>query len=489
METADHQERAECAPLRLRIWAAIALALLALAVATRISTYGHPDLHVDETFYFAAAIEMLHGAVPYVDVWDRKPPGHFMLYAGIAAISDWYGSYQIAATFFAAATSLAIFAIGRRLAGQWPGLTGAALYLLVICQFQGHGGQSAVFYNLLIASAAALLVTAIDRFDFRLGHTRIAFAMILAGAAITIKTTAVFEAGFLGMFAAGMQLRRHGANVVSFARIAGWAALGLLPTAVFALWYALHGYWDEYWTAMVLSNLRKPVEENGAAMRLAILAAMLLPLIAASAIALTRMPPRYRVICAGWLVAATVGFFSVPAYYLHYALPLLVPLCAIAPACLAMPRTGAFLLGIAAVMPLLFYPFTDFSDTRHARAAMDRLVGAVEQSKGDGPLLVFDGPPLLYPLTGSRFPTPLAFPNHLHQASERNVSHIDTREEVERILALRPGVIVDRNSWATNTETAGVVRTYAMKHCRKVASEPLMKGWKVEVTVYGFCRD
>lgn len=485
----NHGASAPPAPLAWREWLAIASILLAVAVATRIATFGHPDLHVDETFYFAAGIETLRGAVPFVDVWDRKPPGHFLLYAAIAGISDWYVAYQLAATVFAAATALAIFTIARRLTSTGPALAGAALYLVVICQFHGHGGQSPVFYNLFIASAAALIVASLPRFDSRRGRTYVAFAMLAAGTAITIKTTAVFEAAFFGLFVAAFQLGRGGPHVTSVKRIAVWAALGLLPSAAFALWYALNGYWDEYWTAMVLSNLRKPVEDNGALQRLSILGFMVLPLAAASAVGIARLANPQRSFCFGWLVAALIGFFSVPAYYLHYALPLLVPLCAMAPASLAMPRTGAFLLGVAAVMPLLFYPFFDFDEARDARVAMARLVGAVQESKGDGPLLVFDGPPLLYPLTGSRFPTPLAFPNHLHQASECDVSHIDTLREVKRVLAQRPGVIVDRTTRVTNSETSRLVRSYARENCRVVASESMLEGWNIEVVVYGHCRD
>lgn len=467
---------------------AIGFLLLVCALVTRIATFGHPDLHIDETFYFAAGVEMVHGAIPYVDVWDRKPPGHFLLFGALAAISDWYVTYQIAATIFAAATALTIYGMARRLTSRGPALLGAGTYLTAICLFHGHGGQSPVFYNLFVAAAAALILASIPRFESRAAQRAVALAMLLAGIAITIKTTAVFEAMFLGLYAAGIQVRTDGIGRTSALRILGWIALGLLPSALFAAWYALSGYWDEYWTAMVLSNLRKPVEDNGGMQRLLILALMLLPLAAAGMVALIRISGSYRLFFAGWLLAALIGFFSVPAFYLHYALPLLVPLCAFAPASLAWPRTGAVLLGIAAVMPVLFHPFFGFAETREARTAMSRLTTAIEQSKGDGPLLIYDGPPLLYTLTGSRFPTPLAFPNHLHQASERDVSHIATLNEVERLLAQRPGAIVDRTTTVTNTATSKLVRAYAKRNCRKVASEPLLEGWDIEVVVYGHCR-
>lgn len=471
-----------------REWTLAAAALIALAFLTRVATFGHPDLHVDETFYFASGVEVAKGAIPFVDVWDRKPPGHFLLFAAIALLSDNYIAYQIAAMLFAGATAVAVYALARNLVSHGQALAGGAIYLLSLCLFNGQGGQSPVFYNLFMAIAAAMLLAVLPRLDGRRGGILVACAMLLAGVAITIKTTAVFEALFFGLFAAAFQIRAAGLGRATVIRVAGWAALGAAPTAAFALWYALHGYWDEYWTAMVLSNLRKPVEDNGGWQRLWVLGLMALPLLAACSVALLKVRGPTRLFFGGWILAALVGFFSVPAFYLHYTLPVLVPLCALAPAALARPCTGAFLLGSAAVMPVLFYSFFDFAGTREAKAAMARLVDAVERGRDGGPLLVYDGPPLLYTQTDTRFPTPLAFPNHLHQASERNVSHIATLPEVERLLALRPSVIVDRTTAVTNRQTAALVRAYEREHCTLLASEPMMKGWNIEVLVYGHCR-
>ena len=54
--------------------------MLFAAVCVRALTFGNPIVHVDEEFYFVTAQRMLEGAIPYVDVWDRKPIGLFLLY-------------------------------------------------------------------------------------------------------------------------------------------------------------------------------------------------------------------------------------------------------------------------------------------------------------------------------------------------------------------------------------------------------------------------
>ncbi len=460
---------------------------LLLAFLSRAATFGHPDLYVDETFYFAAGVEMLHGAIPFVDIWDRKPPGHFLLFAGIAAISDQFVTYQIVAAFFAGATAFVIYRAARHLCRALAAGFGGAVYLVSIYAFNGYGGQSAVFYNLFVAVAALLLLTSQPRIEERGSALRFGMAMLCAGLAVAIKTSAVFEAAFFGLFAAAAQIRARMALPVTIRRIMIWALLALLPSMAFALWYLLQGYWDEYWTAMILSNLRKPVEEVGAGLRLEVIAGMLAPLLASAIVGCFFLPSVARPLVIGWIVAALIGFFTLPSFYLHYALPLIAPLCVLAPAVTHLRIRGWILLASTAIPPLLFYAYVDNPQTERVGAGMERLVDAVNRGKrGGGDLLVFDGPPLLYTMTRSPFPTSLAFPNHLYQAEERDVSHIPTLPEVKRILAARPGVLVNRSFPHTNRQTDRLVREYIERNCRPLAS--MRDRWGHTVTVHGLCR-
>lgn len=64
------------------------LVLLLITVVLRLDTFGDPNLHGDEVFYHTVGVAMHHGALPYVDVWDRKPFGLFALSWLIAGISS-----------------------------------------------------------------------------------------------------------------------------------------------------------------------------------------------------------------------------------------------------------------------------------------------------------------------------------------------------------------------------------------------------------------
>ncbi len=58
--------------------------ILAWSAAVRLPFYGTAD--GDEFFYSVVAREWLHGGLPYVDAFDIKPPGIFLIYAIAQAI-------------------------------------------------------------------------------------------------------------------------------------------------------------------------------------------------------------------------------------------------------------------------------------------------------------------------------------------------------------------------------------------------------------------
>ena len=57
------------------------ICLLVFSIITRFLALGNPIIGVDEGFYLFTGGQLLHGAIPFVDIWDRKPLGLFILYA------------------------------------------------------------------------------------------------------------------------------------------------------------------------------------------------------------------------------------------------------------------------------------------------------------------------------------------------------------------------------------------------------------------------
>ena len=271
-----------------------------------------------------------------------------------------------------------------------------------------------------------------------------------------------------------------------------WALLGALPTLGIAGAYFMAGHWAEYWQAMTGANLSaERWEAYSAQIRLRLMLASLAPLIGIAAFGWLDLKPDARRFVGWWIAAAVIGIAAFPYFHRHYALPLLVPLCVASGAFLSRNWIGP--LAAAALCGLAFResPPIDFAHTARSKAAMARLADAVRQHSGGRGLLVYEGPPFLYTMTDQPFPSPLAFPAHLYHQIERNVSHLGTLAEVQRVLTTRPGAVVMTKvprDGPLNAETYAAVSTYVRANCQLIlqieAPERLRSD---QVEVWGDC--
>jgi hypothetical protein len=120
-------------------------AYLAVGLLIRGATLGFPVIHIDEQFYLLVGDRMLHGAVPFVDIWDRKPIGLFILYAAIRLLGgDGILQYQLVALACVAGTSLVIYRMAREIASPMGAFWAGVAYQLYLSAFFCFGGQAPV---------------------------------------------------------------------------------------------------------------------------------------------------------------------------------------------------------------------------------------------------------------------------------------------------------------------------------------------------------
>ncbi len=466
--------------------------LLLLALILRCDTFGDPSLHGDEAFYWTVGVAMHDGAIPYVDVWDRKPFGLFAVYYLIAAISSAPIAYQIAATLAAAGTAWAICAMALRRTGLQGGLLAGSAYLLWLGPLQGFGGQAPVFYNLFIAMAALIVLRALPALQEGRAPRSVPLAMLLAGIGITIKTTALFEAMFLGLYATAV-LARSPAGLPRTARAAlTWAAIGAAPSLAIAAGYWAGEHWAEYWHAMVTSNLAKPSDLLTAWLRLRIMFVFIAPLLVFAGFGLLETDKETRSFLLPWLLAGFVSLLAVANFYIHYAMPLTVPLALAASAFLARGALGRIAIAILAILSFVVAPPFKFDHTRQSRKAMEELVKTVQAHDAGRGLLTFEGPSQLYAYTGKPFMTPLVFPTHLSAQIEKDVSHLSTAAEMRKALAGKPGVVVKAqpiHNAPVNAETQTMVEAYVRAHCRLIGMHKILERTQdIDLAVWGDCR-
>jgi len=463
------------------LWLAI---LVAVAVATRAVQYGNPVVHVDDQFYLLVGDRMLHGALPYVDIWDRKPVGLFLLYAAIRALGgEGFVQYQLVATAFAVATAFVLGRIALRIAAPAGALLSGVIYLIYLCAFGGEAGQAPVFYNLFVALAALVTLDAVERIAAgRGGMARGCGAMLLMGIALQIKYSAVFEGAYFGVTLMWATHRATGRWATTLARATVWAGIALAPTVAAWLAYVAIGHGD----AFVYANFQSIFERGNApiADTLGRLAGMVLkvsPLAAVAVLGVRRADRGHdhaRGFVAGWAASAVGGILIFGSYFDHYALPMLVPLAVAAAPLLGRREVGLPMIGIGRrrrVMPIaavLIVFAVALGTVTIAKARRVRGTGAEQRAMAAyiAPrlsgrcLFVYDGETVLYTLTHSCLPTRWPFPDHLNNAREDDAIGIDPLTEVKRIMATRPPLVVssltadDKMNWRTWNYMQGELR-------------------------------
>lgn len=446
-------------PTRLRIgsqaFSGIGLSFLqfaAIALAFRLIMFGNPLVHVDEEFYLLVADRWNQGAMPFVDIWDRKPVGLFLLYRLFLLVP---GNPVIVSQIFGvastAATALVVQRLAREIARPPSAWLAGVVYIFAMPAFSCAFGQAPVFYNLLMALAALVLVDVWKRPDAAHLLGRGLGAMVLVGLAMQIKYSVVFEGVAFGL----MLLARGWTDVWSWRRLAlagvVWATAALTPTLVAWGWFAGIGHGQDFLQANFLSILLRMPDGDASWFRLGTHLFALTPfwlavLVAPHKLAMPRARhPVVPLVLRGWALAAVLGYLVFGTWYDHYVAPMLAPLAVLSAPVLAraIPAErwfgrlllAASAIGGLAVMGLQF--------KNHGSAAQfDELTQVIRREMHGGCFYQFDGEPALYRSVGACIPTRYAFSIHLNTWTEAPAIGVDAGREVARIMTTRPDVVM-----------------------------------------------
>ena len=425
-------------------WAVFAV-LLAVTLATRAQTFGNPLLGFDEQFYLLVGDRMVNGgAIPFVDIFDRKPIGLFLIYAAIREMGgEGTIQYQLVAAGCALATALGIERLARRVTGEWGALAAGVAYLVWLTLLSGEGGQAPVFYNLPMVMAAAATLWLVEREGGPSWPAGVC-PMLLVGLAMQVKYTALFEGVFFGIallwaaWVAGQRgVRLAGAGTA-------WITAALLPTLVAWGAYAAMGHGAAFVFANFVSQWGRPTDPLAtSALGLARIAGILAPLLIAAWFA-PRGADRADRFFRWWLAAAIAGLLIMHSFPSpHYGLPLIAPAVLAAAPLLGMRRARwvtTLLIAVALAASQLI-----IASQRRARGGPSdaaRLVAAA--TPGTRCLFIYDGPPALYRLTHSCLLSRIVFPGHLDTANEASADGlgVDPVAETKRIMARRPGAVM-----------------------------------------------
>ena len=469
---------------------AMVLTILLLAVVAfllRGRYFGNPDVHVDEQFYLLVGDRLLHdGAIPYVDIWDRKPVGLFLLYAAMRLLGGGgIVEYQLVATLFATATAALIALWPARIIGRLPGLLAGLFYLVFIHKFSGFGGEAEVFLNFFTTASAFVIAYRLSSRAIGDGTGLLGcgiLSMALAGLALQIKPTSVFPGVFLGLtllwlgYRAGWRWSRLAAAAVL------WIFIALLPTLLVVGWYVQAGYFNDFLFANIWSIGLRQSENLVVFLERFRSQALSVGLPIAGGLLLLKFIPAIErsqgrtdlAFLLGWLAAGAVAFLSVGTFYANYAL-VITPMICVLLAVVARPKAFGW-LAIGGMVVLGGYILAADQQRVAAQQAaapsIYRMADSIRAHLHGRCLYVHRGLPIFYYLTDACISTRFAFPDHMSLKSEAPALGIDPVVEAERIIRSKPGVIVfsETDSPLANPETDAVVRQAIAHDYRLIAS-------------------
>lgn len=453
---------------------------LFVTLAIRAAIIGQPILNTDEQFYLLVGDRMLAGALPYVDIWDRKPPVLFAIYAAIRALGG-NGVWQMHAVSIActAATALIIQRIALRIAPPTGAMLSGIAYCLWTALCGGALGQAGVFFNLFMVCAAWLLLPLLNT---RPTAGSLALrgwsAMLLAGLAIQTKQTVVFEAAFFGFTLAIVAWRNARPPAASAIIVAGAFFAAMPSLAIVAFWWS-KGALDALLFATVTSaGLREGMGAADYVWHLATSLLMAAPLLAfaVAGIRTGRIRPwredAVRLFLAAWLAVAFVALLAYDrTFYDHYLLGPLVPACICAAPAFGQVRRYRGQIGATALALLIAIGALQW-DERRQTGGWTTLAAlyAATQGQRNCPFSL-GGPAVAYVVNRWCLPTRFGFTGHLTYAAEAPAIGADPIAEVRRILDMRPDRIVIKSGVIPkgNAATRALVDARLARDYRRIA--------------------
>lgn len=467
-------------------WWAHAALLLLIAIASRAPLFGNPVIQVDEQFYLFAGDHLLHGAWPFVSIWDRKPVGLFLLYAGLQSLGGTgIIAYQVAAALSVAATAFAVDRLARRIAAPSGALIAAVLYILCLPIMGGIGGQAPVFYNLPVAGAALIVLRLVETDGEELRRRLFGgglVAMALIGVAIQIKYSAVFEGLFFGITLSALSLRHRGNIATTIGECTLWASMALLPTLLALGGYWLAGHGQDFifanFQSIFLRSDDPPDQTIGRFWGIVAFTSPLLVLTCLAPFAGGRAAISAPLAFAlGWAATACTAVAVFGSYFDHYALPLFAPLCVAAAPMLGVPRIGPR-IGVALIVTALIAGVLNVRRDVRKRGDWNTVAPMVAMigQHPKGCVYIFDGDPIVYHLTQSCLLTRWPFPPHLANRRETDALGVDAAAETRRIMQQHPSwVITTRgpDSGLTNRRNAAIVNQALRDRYKLVMEIPI----------------
>ena len=140
----------------------IAVCLLFLCVLTRLPFYFVDVIDWDESTFILMGQFLLDGHLPYLELWDLKPPLAFVAYAAfIAILGKNVLAIRLAGTLCVFVTSWLVYLIGRFIGDRRAGIFASILFIVAVSLISG--GQSTMTEHVALVPLMGALAWLVSR--------------------------------------------------------------------------------------------------------------------------------------------------------------------------------------------------------------------------------------------------------------------------------------------------------------------------------------
>lgn len=447
---------------------------MALAVLlVRLPFINFNVLSDDEAVYLMIGEALRHGAIPYVDIIDRKPLGIYLIFAfADYAFRDPLVGARLLGMLSTFAAAVMLKAFGERNLGLSPvmGAVCGLLYSTYALLFFGDAAQTPVFFMPLVIGAAALVVRDLQRVAARIAPNiwRLGMAGLLLGLSLQIKYSTVLECAIWGVLPLLFAWRqRYALGWDGLKAVVAGAGLmivgGLLPTVIAYGAYAAMNHGGAFLFYNFTVNFTRGASQypyavillRGSLFMLAMspLAVMTYRYVRlrSTRVAGQRLLPHENRrwmpgVLLAWTAAAILAGLAQRQPFSHYFFDALAPLSLLAAAGLqwtfrrrAVMRTSTVLFALAVV------GYVGLRAEKIYEAGSPYLpeqIAADLQDRGVHSMYVFNSAGVMYHFAHAPLPTRYPHPPMLTSDLEAASFDIDAPSELRNILGKNPEAVV-----------------------------------------------
>lgn len=454
---------------------AIFICFIFLSFLLRAWSFFYSVIDRDESLYLLVARSLLNGTPPYIEVWDNKPPGIFIIfYLAISFLGDSVVSIRILACFSVAITSYFLYKLGCLLNenNKKIGLLSGILYLLFSLNNDGVAANTEIFF-------APFVVITFYLFFKTKNYTYFTFLGLglLLGIAMQLKYV-VFMDFIAYLLIATHYLHFKIKNTNKFKILLSlniFSSIGfILPFLAVALYFIGVGHFEEYIYATVIANSKyiDATEFSLSNFLPAIIYQIYINFLLYLCLLLSPIYIKYskntilkdKIILCYFIIWVSLTFIATllsKRFIDHYYLQLLPPLCLLSSYIiiktldnkLLKNRYNLILISLITILLLLpVYPHLQKS----TNVIINRYIKK-QENWGDKEsivanyikaritpsdyIYVVNYQPIIYYLVEGKLPTKYVFPSHL-VSYYSTITGIDPLQELNSIMNKKPTYVV-----------------------------------------------